>query len=185
MKKTLFAFFTTFLLAYATLQPHVALAAGHESEPVLWPMLPGESLWELAALFYPKSKAMQKHFIDATLRLNAETLAGHSADQPFEQGAEILLPDLYDLSSQAPKAPSLKPAVRKVQPVAPATSAPAPSAPVGTAAPASPAEVGNLEKRNQERRQELEQLNQRLRSLESEAAKMEETIEQNKAALPK
>ncbi len=177
MKKTLFTCIAAGFLAWVALQPGPATAEPRAREPVSWPMLPGETLRALAAHIYPKDRAMQQHFIRATLRLNADVLAGHAADQPFEQGMEILLPDLYELSRYATPAP---PAARKARPAA---AAPAPA--VAADAPVSAVELDNLQKRNQGRRQELETLNQRLRVLESEAAKMQETIQQNRAALPR
>lgn len=163
------------LLAWAVLQPGWAAADQHARELVSWPMFPGETLHALAVQIYPKDRAMQQHFIRATLRLNADVLAGHAADQPFAQGMDILLPDLYELSRHATPA---RPAARKARP--------APSAPaaVPTETPVSAGELSNLEKRNLARRQQLEELNARLRTLESEAARMQETIQQNKAALP-
>ncbi|MDP3819078.1 MAG: hypothetical protein Q8Q57_08800 [Methylotenera sp.] len=39
---------------------------------ITWPVLPGESVKELAALFYPKNKKMQHRFIVKTLQLSQE-----------------------------------------------------------------------------------------------------------------
>lgn len=39
---------------------------------ITWPVLPGESVKELAVLFYPKNKTMQRRFIVKTLQLSQE-----------------------------------------------------------------------------------------------------------------
>lgn len=176
MRKTLFTYIAASFLAWIALPPGQAVAEQPMRELVSWPMLPGETLRELAALIYPKDRAMQQHFIRTTRRLNADVLAGHGVDQPFEQATDILLPDLFGLSRYATQP---KPATRKTRPMA---TVPAPA--VVTEEPALAAELSNLEERNKQRRQELEALNQRLRTLEAEAANMQKAIQENKAALP-
>ena len=66
-----------------------------------WPMLPGESLNELAAKFYPKNKVMQRHFTTKALFLNAETLPNLNADVDFAVPTAVVIPTLKSLSSHA------------------------------------------------------------------------------------
>ena len=71
-------------------------AAGKNS--MTWPMLPGESLNELAAKFYPKNKVMQRLFTAKTLGLNAETLPNLSDNADFSVPTAIVIPTLKSLS---------------------------------------------------------------------------------------
>lgn len=66
---------------------------------MLWPLQPGESLQQLARLFYPHNRAMQAVFIRSTQALNPEQQL--RADQRFEQMTDILIPDLKALSRHA------------------------------------------------------------------------------------
>ena len=75
-------------------------AAGKNS--MTWPMLPGESLNELAAKFYPKNKVMQRLFTAKTLVLNAETLPNLSDNADFSVPTAIVIPTLKSLSYGAP-----------------------------------------------------------------------------------
>jgi Tfp pilus assembly protein FimV len=63
-----------------------------------WPMLPGDSLTQLARLIYPHDRAMQLHFIDAAKRENPEVFARHGSNQRFDQETLIRMPDLRQLS---------------------------------------------------------------------------------------
>ena len=71
-------------------------AAGKNS--MTWPILPGESLNELAAKFYPNNKVMQRHFTAKTLGLNTETLPNLSANADFSVPTAIVIPTLKSLS---------------------------------------------------------------------------------------
>lgn len=87
-----------------------------------WPMLPGESLRQLAQLIYPQDRSMQRRFIAAALRENPATFTRYSADTRFEQETLIWLPDLKQLSDLAttPNQPRhyLRPALPAMQPSA-------------------------------------------------------------------
>lgn len=99
MNKSLLHIFAAVMLFCCAVQPASLSAA--EAGAQEWRMRSGESLSDLAALIYPKDRAMQQRFVSATLALNAEQLAGHSADQPFAQGASIRIPDLRALSMRS------------------------------------------------------------------------------------
>jgi len=154
----------------------VAAAAG-EHDPMVWPMQQGETLRELAHLIYPKNKAMRARLIAATLELNRNTLAGISADEPFAEGTEILLPHPYTLSAYArPEPRRHAPAERSETP----QPLPAPGA--GPAAEQSE-EYKQLTQRQQERKQKLQALNQRLGELEQKSTELNQAIQENNKAL--
>ena len=66
-----------------------------------WPMLPGESLKNLAAQIYPKNKQMQRRFISAAQALNPKSLKDVAPDTTITQAIVIRLPELRELSSHA------------------------------------------------------------------------------------
>ncbi len=69
-----------------------------------WPMLPGESVNDLARMFYPKNLAMQQQFVTKTLRLNADTLSKLEASVRFDAPTLLVIPTLKSLSKSAVKA---------------------------------------------------------------------------------
>jgi len=72
-----------------------------EASSMIWPMLPGESLSDVARLFYPKSVVMQRLFISKTLRLNTAKQAHLSATDRFKEPTLLVLPTLKSLSKGA------------------------------------------------------------------------------------
>ena len=75
-----------------------------QTEPkntMTWPMLPGESVNDLARMFYPNSKAMQQQFVAKTLRLNSETEPNLNATKRFEAPALLVVPTLKSLSKKS------------------------------------------------------------------------------------
>ena len=70
-----------------------------EKNSMTWPMLPGESLNELAAKFYPKNKAMQNQFVFKTLRLNADELPKLNANSDFVVPTAVVIPTLKSLAN--------------------------------------------------------------------------------------
>jgi hypothetical protein len=92
-----------------------------------WPMLPGESLRQLAQLIYPQDRAMQRRFINAAIRENPATFTNFGADRKFDQETLIWLPDLKQLANLAttsrsprhflhPALPAMEPSVSGTQP---------------------------------------------------------------------
>ena len=73
-----------------------------------WPMLPGESLNELAAKFYPNNKVMQRLFVAKTTELNISSLPSLHADTAFKTPTAVLIPSLKSLSTHANKAKPVK-----------------------------------------------------------------------------
>lgn len=72
-----------------------------KQDSILWPMLPNESLVDLAAKFYPNNKAMQRKFISKAKQLNKDS---QSAISPHTRNAAlttIVIPNLRSLSVAA------------------------------------------------------------------------------------
>jgi len=69
-----------------------------DKNSMTWPMLPGESLNELAAKFYPDNKIMQKQFVFKTLRLNTELLPQLDPNTDFAAPTALIIPTLKSLS---------------------------------------------------------------------------------------
>ncbi|CAG0976620.1 hypothetical protein MTYP_01524 [Methylophilaceae bacterium] len=70
-----------------------------EEAALSWPLLPGESVQQLARLFYPKNTFMQAHFVSSTLQLNRDIQPGLGANSISEVPRTILIPELKQLSS--------------------------------------------------------------------------------------
>jgi len=67
-------------------------------DTMVWPMLPNESLSQLAAKFYPHNKSMQREFIAKTKRLNKIKLNGSTSHKNL---TAITIPNLKSLSVKA------------------------------------------------------------------------------------
>lgn len=81
-------------------------------ETMTWPLLPGESVSQLAALFYPNNKAMQQVFIKQTLALSKELHPQLTTNKAVDQVISIIVPDLKALSKQGG---NVKPKASKLQ----------------------------------------------------------------------
>lgn len=66
-----------------------------------WPMLPGESINDIARLFYPKNAAMQQRFTAKTLRLNVANLPDLKSGTRVEALTLLTIPTLKSLSHAA------------------------------------------------------------------------------------
>ncbi len=64
-----------------------------------WPLLPGESINDIARLFYPKNKFMQRQFVFKTLRLSANIQPHLNADVRFKTPIILVIPTLKSLSN--------------------------------------------------------------------------------------
>lgn len=76
-------------------------AASDTPDTMVWPMLPGESVNQLAALFYPGDKAMQRRFAAKTRELSVEMKPDLDTAVPFTQPAILVIPDIKALSREA------------------------------------------------------------------------------------
>ncbi len=68
---------------------------------ITWPMLPGESLNQLATLFYPGNKPMQRRFVAKTQELSRELNPALDANAIFNQPGMLIIPELKVLSHRA------------------------------------------------------------------------------------
>jgi hypothetical protein len=127
-----------------------------------WRVLPGETLHSLAVLFYPKERRMQERFVAAALAMNHDLLGGMTADQPFEQGTTIRIPDLRSLSWKGQG--SLLDAPSE-----------APSAQDRTDRTGQ-TEYEAISKRHQTRKGELDALNKRMQSLQDRSNSMQQSL---------
>ena len=93
------------------------LQSAQVSNSMTWPMLPGESLNDVARMFFPKNVVMQRLFISKTLRLNVGKQANLSASNRFREPTLLLVPTLKSLSknSQAAQSAAEKPAKHRLQ----------------------------------------------------------------------
>ena len=93
------------------------LQLAQSSNSMTWPMLPGESLNEVAHMFYPKNVVMQRLFISKTLHLNKGTQPNLSVAQRFEKPTLLLVPTLKSLSknTHATQSASDKPVRHQLQ----------------------------------------------------------------------
>jgi tetratricopeptide (TPR) repeat protein len=71
-----------------------------------WPVQQGESLNDIARLFYPKNKYMQQQFIAAVIRLNQETKPDFNASKAFTDGGVIVIPSIKVLSKKSRHEPA-------------------------------------------------------------------------------
>ncbi len=63
-----------------------------------WPMLPGESLNDVARLFYPKNQYMQTQFVFKTLRLSKSVQPNLNPKHHFKEPTLLVIPTLKSLS---------------------------------------------------------------------------------------
>ncbi len=70
-------------------------------DSMVWPMLPNESLAELATKFYPNNRRMQQTFIAKTKKLNLEKQLAIDPNQPIHTLTAIVIPNLQSLSASA------------------------------------------------------------------------------------
>jgi hypothetical protein len=81
-----------------------------EQSSITWPVLPGESVEDIAALFYPRNKIMQQRFIAKTLQLSREINPELDPNTNFNQAGLIVVPNIKFLGkySGGIKSASLK-----------------------------------------------------------------------------
>lgn len=143
----LVAMYSTLLLAQPNSLQQTAMS---------WPMQQGESLNDVARLFYPKNRYMQRQFVVAAIKLNQETHPYLNAADAFTQVSTIIIPDIKVLSSKGQRQ-SVK---AKIQPVHAVTTTES-----GISAKLQ-ADYDQLVQRNALFKQELEKLNAKLAQLE-------------------
>lgn len=72
-----------------------------DTNSMVWPMLPGESVNDVARLFYPKNQYMQRQFVFKTLRLSKSALPNLNANDRFTSPTLLVTPTLKSLSYHA------------------------------------------------------------------------------------
>jgi len=160
-----------------------------DSPPALleWPMLPGESLQQLARLIYPHDRAMQRHFIDAAKRENPGIFGQHAPNQRFDQETLIWLPDLKQLSRlAAPPKPArqiLRPVPAAIEPSRP-VQPPASRQVVISRGAVESAMLEELSARYLSLKEQQLALEIRLATLEANVAQVGEMIAQPQAKEP-
>lgn len=70
-------------------------------DSMAWPMLPNESLSDLAAKFYPNNKVMQRKFIEKTKQLNKDNKLALNPRVQDAKLTAIVIPNLESLSVNA------------------------------------------------------------------------------------
>lgn len=141
-------------------------------EAMTWPMLPGESLNQLATLFYPGNKPMQRRFVAKTLELNRAINPALDPASIFDQPGTLIIPELKSLSRQAPPFTSHrhqygKSALDLHLGYQPQDAAEFPVTPKMNVA------YENLSKRNMALKAEQQQLDQRLATLQANLQQMQ------------
>ncbi len=76
------------------------LSAEDTATTMAWPAIPGESLNDIARLFYPKNKIMRQQFVAETLALNTEIEPKLKASSQFAEPTLLQIPTLKSLSKK-------------------------------------------------------------------------------------
>jgi tetratricopeptide (TPR) repeat protein len=87
------------LAAYSTLS-YAQSNVLHQSA-MSWPMQQGESLDDVARLFYPQNPYMQRQFVAAAIQLNQDSQPSLKAKQVFSEQSLIVIPDIKVLSKKS------------------------------------------------------------------------------------
>ena len=148
------------------------------ADTMVWPMLPGESVNQLAALFFPGDKAMQRRFAAKTRELSAEMHPELDATASFTQPAILVIPDIKALSREANqnetgafnRKSSRKPGKRDAEKLQ--MSYRIRDAGSVMVTPEMEAEYESLSKRNQSLKDNLQKLNAKLARLQLEMETM-------------
>lgn len=72
-----------------------------DENSMTWPMLPGESLNDVARLFYPKNQYMQHQFVFKTLRLSKSVQPNLNPKHRFKEPTLLVIPTLKSLSTSS------------------------------------------------------------------------------------
>ena len=76
------------------------LNAEDTASTMAWPAIPGESLNDIARLFYPKNKVLRQQFVAETLALNADIEPKLKASSQFTDPTLLQIPTLKSLSKK-------------------------------------------------------------------------------------
>lgn len=79
----------------------LAEVSSQSQSAMSWPMQAGESINDLARLFYPHDKYMQQQFVAAAIKLNLADRPDLSSATVFDQESTIIIPNIKALSKKA------------------------------------------------------------------------------------
>lgn len=134
---------------------------------ITWPLLSGESVESLAALFYPTNKKMQRLFISKTLQLSHEINPNLNAFVISNQASLIIIPNIKLLAKHSGKIKSAS--LKKISNRSPSElhmSYQLKDAAKFAPSPEMQAHYEDLVRRNALLKQELEKLNTKLAHLQ-------------------
>ena len=157
----------------STLQPEDS-----ESRTITWPLLSGESVQSLSALFYPKNKRMQRLFVQRTLQLSQEIRPHLNAYTTTNQASLIVIPNIKYLAKRSGKIRHVT--AKKIHHEKPTTqptlhmSYGLKDADKFALTPEMQTKYENLVKRNEKLKQDLEKLNAKLAHLQEVMAELNE-----------
>lgn len=89
------------LLAEAEPQWASPQLAPAEQATMAWSLIPGESIGQLATLFYPRNISMQHLFVTKTLQLNRDVQPNLLASTSSSQSTAIVIPNIKLLAGQS------------------------------------------------------------------------------------
>ena len=89
------------LLAEASAELGVESGNADVQYTVDWPLPAGETVRDLASLFYPKNQRMQQYFIAETIKLNMEAQPELHPSTIFSQDNVIVIPNIKVLSKKS------------------------------------------------------------------------------------
>lgn len=93
-------------------QAAFGIANPTQEEAMLWPLLPGESIQQLAAKLYPSSPVLQQRFVQQTLRLSRNRGLLLTADQTARNAQLVVVPNaqaLHTITHRIKKAHEVDP----------------------------------------------------------------------------
>ena len=163
-----------FLWITSDLSADAKLSDNHET--IAWPMLPGENLNQLAVVFYPGNKPLQRWFVTRTIELSRGINPELDANAMFEQPTTLFIPKTllqkavpfehgqldagHDSSSGLRMSYQLQGTTKSI------------------VTPAMQAEYEDLSKRNLSLKQQLEYLNLRLGDLQTYLNQLQKTAQE-------
>lgn len=151
------------------------VAISNPPETTTWPMLPGESLNQLAALFYAGNKPMQRRFVAKTLELSREINPALDPASVFAQPGTLIIPELKTLSRQAPPFKAHRSKSGKATTPVLHLSYQLKDDAKFSPTPEMDAAYESLSRRNKALQNELQRLNQRFAALQASLQQMQAT----------
>lgn len=160
----------------AVIYSHELLAAepqGATENPVLseqttmaWSLMPGESVAQLATLFYPKNKSMQHLFVTKTLQLSRNAQPNLRASTRSSQSTAIVIPNIKLLAGQSSvkSTPIKKTETKRIRP--PLQANDGSTAVASVVSTEMPLAYDELVKNNEFLKLELDKLNVQLSNLQ-------------------